>query len=49
MKTASKDEPNGGANMTPDKQLQFQIHLSNAWTEAVTWSIAHSELVTNQM
>jgi len=36
MKAAAKDEAYGAANMTADKQLQFQIRLSDAETEATT-------------
>jgi hypothetical protein len=34
--------------MTANKQLQFQICLSDAETEARTWSWADTERVTNQ-
>ena len=40
METAAKDEAHGAVNMTYNKQLQFQIHQSNAETEATTWSLA---------
>jgi len=40
MKTAAEDEVYGVANMTADKQLQFQICLSDAETDATTWSLA---------
>jgi len=49
MKTAAEDEAYGAANMTADKQLQFQIRLSNADTEATTWSLADTERVTIQL
>jgi thiaminase len=48
-KTASKDEAYRAANMTPNKQLQFHIRLSDAETEATTWSLADTERVTNQL
>jgi hypothetical protein len=35
--------------MTTDKQLQFQVRLSNNETEATTWSFARTERVTNQL
>ena len=48
MNTASKDEAYGAANMTADKRLQFHIRLSDAETEAMTWSLADAECVTIQ-
>jgi len=48
-KTAAEDEANGAANMTANKRLQFQIRLSDAETEATTWSLAGMERVTNQL
>jgi len=49
MKAATEDEAYGAANMTADKQLQFQIRLSDAEAEATTWSFANTEQVTNQL
>jgi hypothetical protein len=49
MKAAAEDEAYAAANMTADKQLQFQIRLSDAETEATTWSLADTERVTNQL
>jgi len=49
MKAAAEDEAYGAAYMTADKRLQFQICLSNAETEAMTWSLADTERVTNQL
>jgi hypothetical protein len=49
MKTAAEDEVYGAANMTADKRLQFQICLSDAETDATTWSLADTERVTNQL
>jgi hypothetical protein len=48
-KAATEDEAYGAANITADKQMQFQICLSNAVTEAATWSMAVMERVTNQL
>jgi len=36
LKTAAENEASGAANMSADKPLQFQIHLSDAETEATT-------------
>jgi len=49
MKTAAEDEACGAANMTADKQLQFQIRLSDAETETMTWSLADTESVIIQL
>ena len=49
MKTAAGNKAYRAAIMTPDKGLQFQIHLSEGETEATTWSLAYSERVTSQM
>jgi len=49
MKTAAEDEVYGAANMTADKRLQFRIRLSDAETDATTWSLADTERVTNQL
>jgi len=49
MKTATDDEANGAANMTDNKWQQFQICLSDAEPEAMTWSLADTEQVTNQL
>jgi len=35
--------------MTADMSLQFQIRLSDAETEATTWSLADTEWETNQL
>ena len=47
--TAAEDETEGAANLTADKQLQFQIRLSESETEATTWILADTECVTNQL
>ena len=49
MKTATKNEAYGAANITANKRLQFQISLSDAETEATTWSLADTERITNQL
>jgi len=45
----AEDEAYRVANMTADKQLQFQNRLSNAKTDATSWSLADTELVTIQL
>ena len=49
MKTAAEDVAFRAVNMTADKQVQFQICLSDAGIEAGTWSIAHTDCVVNQL
>jgi hypothetical protein len=49
MKAAAEDEAYGAVTMTADKRLQFQIRLSDAETEATTWSLADMERVTNKL
>jgi len=49
MKPAAKDEGYGAANMTTDNRLQFELRLSDAETEATTWSMADTEFVTFQL
>jgi len=48
-KAAAGDEACGAANMTADKQLHFQNRLSDPETQAMTWSLADSERVTNRL
>jgi len=48
-KAAIKDEAQRAANMTTGKHPQFQIRLSDAETEATTWSFTDTEHVTNQL
>jgi len=49
MKTAADDEAYRAANMTADKPLPFQVRLSDAETEATTWSLADTKRVTSQL
>jgi len=49
MNTVDEEKAYGAANMTANKQLQIQIHLSVAATEVTTWGFADKELVTNQL
>jgi len=49
MKTGAEDEAYGAGNITAAKRLQCQIRLSNAEREAITWSLANTERVTNQL
>jgi len=49
MKTTTEDKAQVATNITPDKQLQFHICLSDAVTEEMTWSLADLECVTNKL
>jgi hypothetical protein len=46
---AAEDEVDGAANRTADKRLQFRIRLSDAETEATTWSLGDIECMTKQL
>jgi len=35
--------------MTTSKRLQFQIHLPDSETEAMTWSLANTERITTHL
>jgi len=43
MITTAEEEVYGAANMTANKSVEFQIHLSDAETKATTWSIADTD------
>jgi len=47
--TAADDEAYRAVNMTAEKRLQFQNRLSDAVTEAPTWSLADAEHITIQL
>jgi len=49
IKTAAEDKEYRAASITADKQLRFQIHLSDAETEGMTWSLADTERITIQL
>ena len=49
MKTAAEEEVYGAINMTADEREDLQVRLSDAETEATTWSIADTERVTIQL
>jgi len=49
LKTAAEEEAYGAVNMTTDKRLQFQVRLSDAETEATTWSMPDTDHVVNQL
>jgi hypothetical protein len=48
-KNAAEDEAYGGANITSNKQLQFQMRLSDAETEATSPRWADTECVANEL
>jgi hypothetical protein len=49
MKTAAEEEVYGAVNMTADKREEFQVRLSDAETEATTWSIADTDRIVSQL
>jgi hypothetical protein len=49
METASEEYVYGMATMTTDKFVEFQVHLSNAETEATTLRIADTYCVANRL
>jgi len=48
IKTVAEEEVYGAANMNTDKPVEFQVRLSDAETEATTWSIANTDRIANQ-
>jgi len=49
MNPPPRDEAYWVANMTANKQLQFEIWRSDPGTEAMTWSFTDPERVSNQL
>ena len=49
MKSAAEDEAYGALNMIADKHVKFQVHPCDAGTEAITWNIADTDGVVNQL
>jgi len=49
MKTAAEEEVDAAVNMTTDKRVEFQVRLSDAKTEATTWSIADMDPIVSQL
>jgi len=49
MKTAAEDEAYGVANLTADRWRAVQIRVSDAVTDAATWSLGDTERVTIQL
>jgi len=49
MKTNGKDEANGVANMSANNRLYFQISLSNAESESMTWCFVEMEWATDSV
>jgi hypothetical protein len=49
MKTVAEEEVYGAVNMTPDKREEFRLCLSDAETEATTWSIADIHPIVSQL
>jgi len=49
MNTAAQGEVYGAANLTAEKHVEYQVCLSDAETEATTWSIADMDHIVNQL
>jgi len=49
LKTAAEEELYAVANMTTNKHVEFQVHLSNAVTDAVSCCIADTDCVANHL
>jgi len=49
LNMATEEEGNWAANTTTDMHAEYQVHLSNAETDATTWSIADTDLIVNQL
>lgn len=49
MKAAAADDDYRVANMTTDKGVDFQFHLSNAKPDTTSWSIADTDRTVNQL
>jgi hypothetical protein len=49
MKTAAEQEIYVAVNMSTDKYVEFQVRLSNAKSEATTWSMAHTDHIVSQL
>jgi len=49
MKTAAEEEVYGAVNMSTDKCVEFQVCLSDAETEATTWSLADIDRIVSQL
>jgi len=47
--TAGQDVVYEVATLTTDKQMEFQVDLSNAETAAIAWSIADTDCIVNQL
>jgi hypothetical protein len=49
IKTAAEKEDNGVGNMTANKCVKLQVHLSDAETEATTRGIANIDRIVSQL
>jgi len=48
MTATGEEAVDDAANMTADKCVEFRVRLSDAGTEATTWSIADPDSIANQ-
>jgi len=49
MRTAAEEVVYRVVNMTADQRVEFQVHLSDAETEATTWSLADIDRIVSQL
>jgi hypothetical protein len=49
MKTSAAEEVYGAVNIAVNNHVEFQICLSDAETEATTWSIADTDHIVNKL
>ena len=49
MQTAAEEEVYGVVNMTAEKRVECQVHLSDAETGPTTWSIADMDRIVSQL
>jgi len=49
IETAAEEEVYRAVNMTADKRVEFQVRLSDAETEATTWSLADIDRIVSQL
>jgi hypothetical protein len=47
--TLAEDKTYGAANITTNKRLEFQNHLSYVQPESMTWSLPDMERITIQL
>jgi len=49
MRNAAEKQVYGVVNIRADKRMEFQVHLSDAETQATTWSITDRNYIVSQL